>query len=452
MKLQKTGNMLFKFLKYLQPTHYFSLLKRNGESVFPVFKALPEALQAQLEPDGHYTSALARDYDLSWQALHKGYIGDTATIVQIASLPVVDNYVFIRKYFSPFWVLYVLLYRLFSFKSPLRELSAYFKTRGVQRSAYWNTPFKYPEWDTFESTLVASAPKVSVIIPTLNRYAYLKDVLRDLEQQDYTHFEVLVVDQSTPFQAAFYEGYDLDLDVVYQEEQALWLARNTAIRRSTGDYLLLFDDDSRVSSDWIRNHLKCIDFFKASLSSGVSISKVGAKVPEHYAFFRVSDQLDTGNVLIKRSVFKTLGLFDRQFEQQRMGDGEYGLRAYLHGFLNVSNPYAKRLHLKVNSGGLRTMGSWDAFRTKHWLSPRPIPSVLYLFRGYYGTAAAKRALWRTIPLSIMPYQFKTHKGLQIIGVFVSLFLIPLVLYQVFKSWRLASEKLKIGARIERLGD
>lgn len=92
-----------------------------------------------------------------------------------------------------------------------------------------------------------------------------------------------------------------------------------------------------------------------------------------------------------------------------MGDGEFGLRAYLHGFLNVSNPLAKRLHLKVGSGGLRDMGSWDAFRTQKLWQPRPIASVLYLFRGYFGNQAAKRALWRNIPMAITPYRFKKIK-------------------------------------------
>ena len=44
---------------------------------------------------------------------------------------------------------------------------------------------------------------VSVVIPTLNRYTYLKDVLEDLEKQDYENFEVIVVDQSEPFQKNF---------------------------------------------------------------------------------------------------------------------------------------------------------------------------------------------------------------------------------------------------------
>jgi hypothetical protein len=106
------------------------------------------------------------------------------------------------------------------------------------------------------------------------------------------------------------------------------------------------------------------------------------------------------------------------------------------------------LHLKVESGGLRDMGSWDAFRTKKWFAPRPIPSVLYFFRSYFGNAAAKRALWRTVPLSIMPYKFKTNKGMMILGVFVSLLLTPIVLFQVLNSWRLSSKKLRQGALIE----
>ena len=73
-------------------------------------------------------------------------------------------------------------------------------------------------------------PKVSVIIPTLNRYKYLKDVLSDLEKQDYRNFEVIVCDQSDNFDEDFYNGWNLDLKLIRQEEKALWLARNTAVK------------------------------------------------------------------------------------------------------------------------------------------------------------------------------------------------------------------------------
>ena len=442
--------MLFKFLKYLQPTNYFSLKNNAGETVFPDVNQLPFEIVNQLERDERFTSNLASEYDMSWQATQKGFIANTKDVITIESLPVIDNYIFIRKYFNKAWVFYVLFIRLVSFKNPFKEITAFFKSKNVTRSNYLKSPIKHKEWDVFNSSLIDNNPLVSIIIPTLNRYKYLKDVLEDLEKQDYNNFEVLVVDQSEPFREDFYQEFKLNLKVSYQKEKALWLARNTAIQSSKGDYILLFDDDSRVESDWISEHLKCLDFFNADMSSGVSISKVGAKVPANYSFFKESDQLDTGNVMIKRYVFEKIGLFDRQFEKQRMGDGEYGLRSYLYGFLNISNPYAMRLHLKVGSGGLREMGSWDAFRTKKLFAARPIPSVLYFFRRYYGNLNARWALLRNIPMSIMPYQFKTNKFMLILGIFVSILLLPIVIFQVLKSWRLSSIKLKKGALIETL--
>ena len=443
--------MPFQFLTYIQPTHYFRLLKKDETSVFPVFESLPSAIKSQLCRDEAYQSNLAISYDLSWQAIQKGYIGESITYQSFDRLPIVDEYRFIRKNFHSAWVLYVLLIRALTLHNPILESSAFLKTRKVKRVNEHSTPISQPDYADFKSELIQNRPLVSVIIPTLNRYQYLKDVLQDLEKQDYSHFEVLVVDQSEPFQEDFYNDFKLNIHLIFQKERALWLARNTAIKKSKGEYILLFDDDSRVDTDWVSQHLKALDFFEADLSSGVSISQQGSKVPENYSHFGISSQLDTGNVSLKKSIFRSIGLFDRQFEKQRMGDGEFGLRAYLEGFKNISNPHAKRLHLKVGSGGLREMGSWDGFRPKKWLDPRPIPSVLYLFRKYFGNKSAKWALLKTVPSSIIPYKYKQNSYLMLLGIVLSFFLLPLVLWQVSKSWKLASVKLKEGAKIEELG-
>ncbi|SRX55330.1 glycosyltransferase family 2 protein [Aequorivita sp. CIP111184] len=442
--------MLFQFLKYLQPTHYFQLYKTDGTSVFPMIEKLPQEIIVKLEPETRFISIKAKEYDLSWQALQKGYIGNAETYSSFDKIPIVDEYRFLRKYFHPVWVLYVLMLRIFSFKNPFRELSAWKKSSDVVRSDYLNKPISYDDWVTFESELISKNPLVSIIIPTLNRYEYLKDVLEDLEKQEHQNFEVIIVDQSNPFREDFYNNFNLKIQLVQQTERALWLARNHAIEISKGEYILLFDDDSRAAPDWISNHLKCLNFFKADISSGVSISTVGAEVPQNYSFFRISDQIDTGNVLLKKQIFREIGLFDRQFEKQRMGDGEYGLRAYLNGYKNISNPFADRIHLKVGTGGLREMGSWDAFRPKKLFAPRPIPSVLYLYRKYYGSKRSLLAILKTVPQSIIPYRYKKNKKMLVLGLFISLFLFPFVVLQVFISWRLASKKLREGAMIDRL--
>ncbi|EDM42958.1 Glycosyl transferase, family 2 [unidentified eubacterium SCB49] len=442
--------MIFTFLKYIQPTKYFSITRKDGTFVFPDPTRLPVEVKKQLIEDASFKSDEAKVYDLSWQAIQLGYIGKTETYRTFVKLPIVDEYRFIRKYFNVIWVYYIFVLRLLSFKNPFSEIKGLLQSKNIRKSTYLSRPITHSSWDTFDSLLLKKAPLISVVIPTLNRYKYLKDVLLDLEKQEYSNIEVIIVDQTTPFQEAFYKQFTLPLRVYYQEEKALWKARNFAIKEAKGEYLLLFDDDSRVAKNWISNHLKCLDFFNATISSGVSISLVGDKVPKNYSFFRVSDQLDTGNVLIHKSVFQSVGLFDRQFEKQRMGDGEFGLRAHLAGFLNISNPFAERLHLKVGTGGLRQMGSWDGFRPKNWFGPRPIPSVVYFFINYYGKKQTRLSLLKTIPKSVIPYRFKKSKPLMVLGIIISFIMSPYILVQVYQSWHLASEKLKKGPKIEKL--
>ena len=442
--------MLFSFLKYLQPTRYFTLPNSNGKFIYPTVSEIPDDILSYFKLDNEYNSIIARTYDLSYQAIEKGYIGEMKRIEFIEEIPIVDEYRFVKKYFSAFWYYYIFIIRLITLNNPFKEINGFIKSFKVSRTLMSKNAFTYSEWHSFDSKLLKTHPKVSVIIPTLNRYKYLKDVLKDLENQDYQNFDVIIMDQSEPFQKKFYDNLNLDIKLIHQKEKALWLARNKAIEFSDADYLLLFDDDSRVDINWISNHLKCLDFFDADISSGVSISTVGARVPDNYSFFKYSEQLDTGNVLIKRDVFKAIGLFDRQYEKQRMGDGEYGLRAYLYGFVNISNPYSKRLHLKVGSGGLRQMGSWDGFRPKKWFSPRPIPSVIYQFRKYYGAKMTVFNLIKSIPPSVIPYKYKGKKSYIFLSYLSMIVIWPIILCQVGRSWSLASKKLKQGAIIKNL--
>lgn len=392
--------------------------------------------------------------DAAWNAFHTGYIATESSpglnVWKKQHYATVDEYRFIRKNYSSIWSIYVLVLRIITFHNPIAEFIGWWKTRNVQRVIHAVYPYRYPSYEGYTIKQNSEEPLVSIIIPTLNRYVYLKDGLKDLEKQTYKHFEVIVVDQSEPFEESFYTGWNFSLRFWYQPEKALWKARNDAISAAQGEYILLYDDDSRVEPNWIEQHLKTLEFFKADISSGVSISTVGAKVPEHYSYFRWSDQLDTGNVLIKRNVFEQVGLFDRQFEKQRMGDGEFGLRAYLAGFRNISNPYAKRIHLKVGEGGLRQMGSWDGWRPKSLFAPRPVPSVLYLYRRYFGSAASVLIILTSVIPSIIPYRFKQRKGLIALTVLLFPILIPLIFSQVLISWRAATKKINQGPLVSTL--
>ncbi|QIE60635.1 glycosyltransferase family 2 protein [Rasiella rasia] len=441
--------MLFKFLKYVQPTHYFSLKRNDGTSIFPIASELPEVVLQQLQEDNNYSSKMATAYDLSFQAVLKGYTGDAPTYRAVERLPVKDEYRFLRKNFHPIWVLYVLLLRVCSFHNPFTELGGFLRTRKVRRVPYTATPLKNDSWENFNASLTAQNPLVTVVIPTLNRYKYLAQVLRDFEVQSYTNFEIVVVDQSQPFNPDFYAPFKLHINVVRQEEPALWLARNTAIEQAKGEIIALSEDDVRIPKYWIETHLKCLDYFQADISAGVFFPE-GEKIPQNRSFFSIASQFATGNAMLYKDVFRKVKLFDRQFEKQRMGDGEFGLRCYLQSLKSISNPLAYCEDIKAEVGGLRQMGSWDAFRTKKLFAPRPIPSVLYLYRRYYGNRSAVLALLKSVPPSIIPYRFKRNKMLLLLGIFVSVFLLPLISIQVFISWRKATKKIVEGPLIRSL--
>lgn len=472
--------MLFLFQKYLSPGWYFNISSGVCVSIpyFVDYRSLSVSERALIDFCDEYGSFDAALADAAFQAWHRGIIkSDRQCGLNLVSTKrrvrkvvlmrervievcgdvfisdVFDNYRFVRRFFSPLHSVMILLLRLLGLHNPFREILAFWRSLRVKRICLWERcadVLRGDDYDCFESALVKRSPMVSVIIPTLNRYAYLKDVLSDLERQDYKVFEVIVCDQSDRIDWDFYKGWNLDLKVTEQREKALWLARNRSIQSASGEYILLYDDDSRVDSNWIREHLKCLDYFQCDISSGVSFSTVGDRVPPNYAYFRWGDQVDTGNVMFRRDLMCVTGMFDRQFERERQGDGEFGLRAYLCGTKNVSNPRAKRIHLKVATGGLRQMGSWDGLRPTKLFAPRPIPSILYLERKYFGNAAARMLLLQSVPLSLTPYKYKGNRKMSLFYLLSLIVTFPIVLTQVFISWHRSSIKLKEGDKIEFL--
>ncbi len=401
-----------------------------------------------------YSSKESELMDLAYSHLQSGWIPESLSVRSAFQNQMIssvrDNYIFINRYFSKAQVFWVLMIRLLSLKNPFLEFYSFIEALKYKKVKI--EPREYEDFASFQSTLIQSNPLVSVIIPTLNRYEYLRDVFRDLEKQNYRHFEVIVCDQSEPINEVFYEGWNLNIQLLKQEEKALWLARNNAIKKAQGAYIALTEDDVELPSDWLTNHLKCVDFFDADASAGVFYRNDG-HTDKHSIVrptFKYSQQFPTGNTLIKKSVFRSVGLFDRQFEKQRMGDGEFGLRVLLGGFRIISNPMAFIIDIKAPTGGLRQMGSWDAWRPTSVFAPRPIPSVLYFIRKYHGFNEAILYLIKNIPQSYIPYKFKGNKQAKLVIYMALPIWLPLAIVSVVKSWNLATSKLSQGSLIETL--
>lgn len=437
--------MIFKFIRYTQPAWQFNIEPELSGSFASC--NISEDNFNESDADNRYTTKSAQIADMGYMQWNKGVLlqstnGEIEKLKRLPEPTLKDEYTFIRKYWGNGWATFALLMRLCTFKNPVKEISNYLKTVNVKRAVRFQEHGILQQYEDFLSALIGEKPLVAIIIPTLNRYEYLKDVLRDLEKQVYKNFEVIVVDQSDNFNADFYKSFQLNLKVIEQKEKLLWTARNNAVKSTQADYLLFFDDDSRVEPDWITEHLKCLDFFKADISAGVSLAVIGQKISASYHFFRWADQFDSGNAMIHRSVMKKIGLFDEQFNGQRMGDGEFGFRAYTKGIKSISNPKAFRVHLKVGTGGLREMGSWDGFRPKKWFAPKPIPSVIYLYKKYLPAPLCRNALFIGIMLSNIPYKKKGSSGMLLFSMFLTLIKSPILLIQFARANSIANNMFK----------
>lgn len=447
----------FEFVKYVSLGWYFRRYPTKGRSI-PVMM-MDESVQGYFIPSGGlikdegFESQQAKNFDLGLRAFHSGILLERErlrTPNSEGSVPLADEYRFLRKFYKKSWLYWALFIRICSLKNPLREFAALRKSRNVKRFSLHKELVNQQEVFDYESPLVSSPPKVTVIIPTLNRYPYLRDAIKDLELQTIPVHELIVIDQSDAPDEAFYKDFKINLKLIVQKVRGQWVARNEAIRQSTGEWLLFFDDDSRVNPDWVAQHLKAVDYFKADICAGVSLSKVGDKIPQNYSFYRWADQFDSGNALVHRRVFEDIGMFDRQYDRMRMGDGEFGMRAYLNGYKSISSPEAFRVHLKVDSGGLRQVGSWDAFRTKKLLAPLPIPSVSFFYLTYFDLSSLKLLFFQNIFTSEIPYRFKGRKGWAALFLFIAFLKLPLSIFRFIISVQRADKMLKEGPIIDKI--
>jgi glycosyltransferase involved in cell wall biosynthesis len=430
---------MFDFIKYIKPLWYYRLAYKMPHSVLLNKGELDQLVNADVLTKGGFKNEHSLYMDLAYQALNSGYIpqGDRSAFQDLTVTNVQDNYRFVYRQFGKSKAIYVLCIRLISFKNPLKEIISF------KRATDLKVKINPKDWDT-QSVSLNSLVKVSVVIPTLNRYEYLKDVLADLEKQTYKNFDVWICDQSEPFNGDFYQGWNLKLNVIEQQEKALWYARNRCIESSDSEYLLFFDDDSRVEPDWIEAHLQCCKHFNCLISAGTTHTIAGGGNSVKSEYYHSSEVLDTGNVLIHRSVFDLTALFDIAFERMRMGDGEFGLRCLLNGCKVISNPVAKRIHLKVQTGGLRQMGAWDAIHNIGLLKPKPIPSALYFARKHFDKSTTLIYGLTQLPKACLPYSKKKSKPIQKLPYyFLSFLLAPILLFTFYRSWKISSKLLII---------
>ena len=117
----------------------------------------------------------------------------------------------------------------------------------------------------------------SVVIPTFNRGAGLKDCLNSVAAQNTTDFEVIVVDDCSESEteaqeivaAIAKERPHISFRCIRQKENGgHGKARNAGVKVACGKIILFTDDDCTVPSDWVLTHIDAHERYPTAAGVG----------------------------------------------------------------------------------------------------------------------------------------------------------------------------------------
>lgn len=283
--------------------------------------------------------------------------------------------------------------------------------------------------------------KVSVLIPTIDRYPYLEKVLSQLGTQTHPPHEIIVIDQ-TPLKIRDTDIYakfpDLPLQVVFLEQPGQCASRNAGLDIASGDYVLFIDDDDEIPHDLIGAHLWHLHERRAAVSSGVAHEVGAGTLPKDFTYPRVSDVFPTNNTLIYRALLSHSGLFDLAYDHGARADADLGMRIYLSGVLMLLNPEIDVLHHRAARGGLRTHKARviTYAKSRSHLLHRHIPPAteIYLAHRYFHPRQVCEMCWLAVFSS---FSLFGPNWLRVLKIFASFALLPDTLVKLFRNVRSA---------------
>lgn len=207
--------------------------------------------------------------------------------------------------------------------------------------------------------------KFSVIIPVHNNLEYTKVCIQDLFSANISQLECIVVDNaSTDKTSNYLRSLDFDIKVISNSTN-LGCARswNQGIKISNGDWVLILNNDVRLSQGWLLSLISAAEEKNLQV-----VSPAMREGPLNYDFDAyASDYIESmKNVCrkwtptgvcfaVKKEVFKKVGLFDENYEIGQYEDADFfrrckmnniptGItgRSFIHHFGSMTQGIIKR--------------------------------------------------------------------------------------------------------------
>ena len=175
---------------------------------------------------------------------------------------------------------------------------------------------------------MASAPRVSVVVPTWNRRALLERALAAVDEQEFRDFELIVVDDgSTDGTADWLRARRPQVQLIASPRRVgAAAARNLALERARGELVAFLDDDDLWRPGYLAAqiaHLDANPWATLSFADHVEVDSEGrtarpdtaAVLPQASALVRLlaESQIHTMSVVVcRRDALGRFGLLDER--------------------------------------------------------------------------------------------------------------------------------------------
>jgi glycosyltransferase involved in cell wall biosynthesis len=104
---------------------------------------------------------------------------------------------------------------------------------------------------------------VSIIVPCYNQAQYLDEALQSVIFQSYTNWECIIIDDgSTDHVCEIANKWikkDARFQFIHSENKGVCSARNTAIEKANGKYILPLDADDKISKEYLTLAIKSLE-------------------------------------------------------------------------------------------------------------------------------------------------------------------------------------------------
>jgi glycosyltransferase involved in cell wall biosynthesis len=285
--------------------------------------------------------------------------------------------------------------------------------------------------------------EVSVVIITLGRYDYIKNVLVQLLDQTIKPCEIIIVDSTPKPQIELIEDLQsLDTCIKYHSFPIIGQCsqRNYGIKIAIGSYILFMDDDmDDIPLNHIEKHVSNLQIHNADCSNGTP-DEIGVKQIDRNLAPVVSDVFPTNDTLIAKEYLIKAGGFDELMDKGQSEDHDLGIRVFLAGALMIKSYSLNSVHLRASTGGLRTHGNrkqtYSSSRSKLNHFRLPHKTEIYMKLKYF----RKAEIYYFLLISLFgTFSYHGSSKLKITKAIVALFYLPVNIRRIFLNYWSASK-------------